>query len=50
MTCGGLTEAKAIIKDVFVNQGLEPEDQRRLETVVVLAVNDADNRLCNCVV
>lgn len=42
MTCGGLTEAKAFVRDAFVNQGRKPEDRRRLETVVVPAVNYAD--------
>lgn len=42
MTCRGATEAKAIVRDGFDDQAREQEDRRRLETVVVPAVNDAD--------
>ncbi len=49
MTCGGLTEAKAFVRDAFVNQGRKPEDRRRLETVVVPAVNYADRVRLNII-
>lgn len=42
MTCRGATEAKAIVRDGFDDQAREREDRRRLETVVVPAVNDAN--------
>ena len=42
MTCRGATEAKAIVRDGFDDQAREQEDRRRLETVVVPAVNDAN--------
>jgi len=38
----GPPRAKAPARDAFVDQGRKPEYQRRLETVVVPAVNDAD--------
>lgn len=42
MTCRGVTEAKAVVRDGFDDQAREQEDRRRLETVVVPAVNDAN--------
>jgi len=45
MTRGGLTDAKATGRNVSVNQGRKLDDQRRLETFVVLAVNDASRKL-----
>lgn len=41
MTCLGVTEAKALVKNESDDQGRRLEDRRRLETVVVPAVNDA---------
>ena len=38
----GATEAKALARGKFDDKGRRLEDRRRLETVVVLAVNDAD--------
>lgn len=46
MTIGGPTEAKAFAMDVSDDQGRKPEYRRRLETVVVPAVNDADPQGC----
>ncbi len=42
MTCLGVTEAKALVKSESDDQGRRLEDRRRLETVVVPAVNDAN--------
>lgn len=42
MTRLGATEAKALARGEFDDKGRRLEDRRRLETVVVLAVNDAD--------
>ena len=42
MTCRGATEAKAVVRYGSDDQAREREDRRRLETVVVPAVNDAD--------
>lgn len=42
MTLRGATEAKAVVRDGSDDQVREQEDQRRLDTVVVPAVNDAD--------
>lgn len=42
MTCLGATEAKALARGESDDKGRRLEDRRRLETVVVLAVNDAD--------
>ena len=41
MTHPGQTSAKASHKDVFIDQERKPGDRKRLDTVVVLAVNDA---------
>lgn len=38
----GATEAKALARGKSDDKGRRLEDRRRLETVVVLAVNDAD--------
>jgi len=38
----GVTEAKALARGESDGKGRRLEDRRRLETVVVLAVNDAD--------
>ncbi len=40
-----LTSAKAFAKDVFINQERKLGDRRRSDTVVVLTINDADQRL-----
>lgn len=42
MTRTGATEAKALARDESDDKGRRLEDRRRLDTVVVLAVNDAD--------
>lgn len=42
MTLLGATEAKALARSKSDDKGRRLEDRRRLETVVVLAVNDAD--------
>ncbi len=42
MTYRGATEAQAVVRDGSDDQAREREDRRRLETVVVPAVNDAD--------
>lgn len=42
MTYQGATEAKAVVRDGSDDQAREREYRRRLETVVVPAVNDAD--------
>lgn len=42
MTRLGATEAKALTRGESDDKGRRLEDRRRLETVVVLAVNDAD--------
>lgn len=42
MTLRGATEAKAVVRDGSDDQAREQEDQRRLDTVVVPAVNDVD--------
>jgi hypothetical protein len=42
VTCRGATEAKAVVRDGSDDQVREREDRRRLETVVVPAVNDAN--------
>lgn len=42
MTRLGATEAKALARGESDDKGRRLEDRRRLETVVVLAVNDAD--------
>ncbi len=41
-TLAGRTEAKAVCHDECDDQGRRPEDRNRLDTVLVLAVNDAD--------
>lgn len=46
MTRTGGTEAKAQARGESGGQGRRLEDRRRLETVVVLAVNDANAVLC----
>lgn len=49
MTYRGATEAQAVVQDGSDDQAREQEYRRRLETVVVPAVNDADGgevRLC----
>ncbi len=38
----GSTEAKAFAKDVFIDQERKLGDRRRLDTVVVLTINDLD--------
>jgi hypothetical protein len=38
-----LTIAKAFAKNVFINQERRLGDRKRLDTVVVLTVNDADS-------
>lgn len=47
MTCRGATEAKAVIYDGFDDKARRQEDRRRLETVVVPAVNDANRNARN---
>lgn len=42
MTPRGATGAQAVVRDGSDDQAREREDRRRLETVVVPAVNDAD--------
>jgi hypothetical protein len=42
MTYRGATEAKAAVRDGSDDHVREQEDRRRLETVVVPAVNDAN--------
>ena len=49
MTCRGATEAKAAVRDGSDDQVREQEDRRRLETVVVPAVNDAIRGRCGAV-
>ena len=44
MIHGRRTFAKAFTKDVFFNQERKLEDRRRLDTVVVSTINDADSR------
>ena len=44
MIHGRRTTAKAFTKDVFFNQERKLEDRRRLDTVVVSTINDADSR------
>ena len=38
------TTAKAFVKNVFINQEQKSEVRRRLDTVVVLTINDANLR------
>lgn len=42
MIYGRWTSAKAFTKDVFINQERKLGDQRGLDTLVVLAINDTD--------
>lgn len=42
MTFQGRTEAKALLRYNFDDQGRRLEDRTRLDTVVVPAVNDVD--------
>lgn len=46
MTCLGVTEAKALVKIESDDQGRRLEYRRRLETVVVPAVNYAYTVIC----
>ena len=47
-TLAGRTEAKAVCHDECDDQGRRPEDRNRLDTVLVLAVNDADGTTRKC--
>ena len=42
MICEGRSSAKAIAKDILVVQEQKFGDQRRLDTVLVQTINDAD--------
>ena len=42
MIAEGRPKAKAFAKNVFVNQERKSEDRRRLDTALVLTVNDAN--------
>ena len=42
MTPGRRTNAKAVGKGIFIGQALRSGERRRLDTVVVPTVNDAD--------
>uniref|UniRef100_A0A182YTB1 Uncharacterized protein n=1 Tax=Anopheles stephensi TaxID=30069 RepID=A0A182YTB1_ANOST len=41
----GPTEAKAFAMDAFINQERKLEDRRRLDTALVLTVNEANQQL-----
>ena len=43
MIQGRRTFAKAFTKEIFFNQERKLEDRRRLDTVVVSTINDADS-------
>lgn len=48
MTDPGQTTAKAFTKNVFIGQERKSGERKRLDTVVVLTVNDDSPELCCC--